>query len=102
MIQIQRLEGFYWVARVGGYAKAARQFPYPITQPGVHQQVRRLEEDLGVQLFERVGKDRVALTAQGQVLFEHVAPFYERLPSLEEELKAGPTRGTLRIAAGGL
>lgn len=39
---LQRLEGFYWVARIGGYARAARAFPYPITQPGVHQQVRRL------------------------------------------------------------
>ena len=36
MIQLQRLEGFYWVARCEGYARAARSFPYPITQPGVH------------------------------------------------------------------
>ena len=43
MIQLQRLEGFYRVARAEGYARAARSFPYPITQPGVHQQVKRLE-----------------------------------------------------------
>ncbi|MDX2010730.1 MAG: LysR family transcriptional regulator, partial [Myxococcaceae bacterium] len=58
-MNLQRLEGFYWVARQQGYARAARAFPYPITQPGVHQQVRRLEDELGVKLFERVGKDRV-------------------------------------------
>ena len=56
MINLQRIEGFYWVAKTEGYARAARAFPYPITQPGVHQQVRRLEEELGVKLFERVGK----------------------------------------------
>ena len=53
MIQLHRLEGFYWVARTGGYARAARAFPYPLTQPAVHQQVRKLEEDLGARLFER-------------------------------------------------
>jgi DNA-binding transcriptional LysR family regulator len=94
MIQLQRLEGFYWVARCEGYARAARAFPYPITQPGVHQQVKRLEEDLGVPLFERVGKDRVILTAQGRVLYEHVAPFLEGLQS-------GEGGGKLRVHASG-
>ena len=82
MIQLQRLEGFYWVARCEGYARAARAFPYPITQPGVHQQVKRLESELGVRLFERVGKDRVVLTPQGRALYEYVAPFYEGLPGV--------------------
>ena len=57
MIQIQRLEGFYWVAFTGGYARAARAFPYPITQPAVHQQVKKLERELDITLFERVGID---------------------------------------------
>ena len=66
-MNLQRLEGFYWVAKLQGYARAARSFPYPITQPGVYQQVRRLEDDLGVKLFERVGKDKVVLTPRGQL-----------------------------------
>lgn len=101
MINLQRLEGFYWVARTSGYARAARAFPYPITQPGVHQQVRRLERDLDVRLFERVGKDRVVLTPQGQALFDQVAPFYESLPALEARLKGGRVGGALRIHAAG-
>ena len=83
MINLQRLEGFYWVAKTQGYARAARAFPYPITQPGVHQQVRRLEEELGVRLFERVGKDRVVLTPRGQVLFDAMVGFYEQLPVID-------------------
>jgi len=43
-MQIARLEGFYWVARTGGYAAAARAFPYPLSQPAVFQQVRKLED----------------------------------------------------------
>ncbi len=98
---LQRLEGFYWVARTGGYARAARAFPYPITQPGVHQQVRRLEEELGVTLFERVGRDRVALTVAGEQVFAAVAPFYEGLGALEAQLKGGEAQGTLRVFAAG-
>lgn len=101
MIQIQRIEGFYWVARTQGYARAARAFPYPITQPGVHQQVRRLETELGVRLFERVGKDRVILTPAGRALYEFVAPFLEKLPVVEQAIRAGLVGGTLRVHASG-
>jgi DNA-binding transcriptional LysR family regulator len=99
---LQRLEGFYWVARHQGYARAARAFPYPITQPGVHQQISRLEEELGVKLFERTGKDRVVLTAAGRALHAFVAPFLEQLPLVVASLKEGSFAGTLRIGASGL
>ena len=68
MMQLHRLEGFYWVAKTGGYARAARAFPYPITQPAVHQQVKKLEGELAAQLFERVAKDRMRLTPAGRQL----------------------------------
>ncbi len=101
MMTLQRLEGFYWVARTGGYARAARAFPYPITQPGVHQQVKRLEQEIGVTLFERVGKDQMELTLAGKALFEVVGPFYEQLPALATRLKGGKVGGTLKIHAAG-
>jgi DNA-binding transcriptional LysR family regulator len=101
MIQLQRLEGFYWVARCEGYARAARSFPYPITQPGVHQQVKRLEAELGVRLFERVGKDRVILTPEGRALYTYVAPFLEGLPAVARSLRSGEVGGRLRIHASG-
>lgn len=99
MIQIHRLEGFYWVARTGGYARAARAFPYPITQPAVHQQVKKLESDLGTTLFERVGLDRMQLTPAGERLFAFVQPFFDGLPSLVRSLQEKDYGGELRIAA---
>src|SRR5881227_119414 len=98
-LSLARLEGFYWVARTQGYARAARAFPYPITQPGVHQQVRRLEEELGVKLFERVGKDRVVLTPRGQVLFDAIVGFFEQLPVIEARVRGGVIGGTLKMHA---
>lgn len=99
MIQLHRLEGFYWVAREGGYAKAARAFPYPITQPAVHQQVKKLETELGVALFERVGKESIQTTAAGRRLYEFAAPYFEGLPALVRGLQGGEYGGTLTIHA---
>ena len=98
-MQIARLEGFYWVARTGGYAAAARAFPYPLTQPAVHQQVRKLEDELGVRLFERLGKATMRLTAPGRHLYAFAAPFFEQLPGIERAMKAGTVGHELHLAA---
>jgi len=97
MIQLNRLEGFFWVAKTGGYAKAARAFPYPITQPAVHQQVKKLEGEVGAALFERVGKDRIVLTPAGQTLYDFVAPFYTRLAGVVRSVRSGEAEGELHI-----
>ncbi len=99
MIQLHRLEGFYWVARAGGYARAARAFPYPITQPAVHQQVKKLEQELGLDLFERVAKDRVQLTPAGRKLYHFVAPFFAELPAVVRAVQSGDAGGRLEIGA---
>ena len=101
-IQLHRLEGFYWVSRHEGYAEAARNFPYPITQPAVHQQVKKLEGELGCKLFERVAKDRVRHTSEGRRLYDFCAPFFEELPAVVRALKARDYGGELRIDGVGL
>jgi DNA-binding transcriptional LysR family regulator len=101
-IQLHRLEGFYWVARTGGFTAAARAFPYPITQPGVFQQVRRLEEELGAVLCERSTRDRVRLTLAGERLFAFCAPFFEQLTSVIRTLGDDAGGAVLRIDASGL
>src|SRR5678816_2647214 len=102
MTSLDRLHGFYWVARTGGYARAVRAFPYPITEPGIHQQVKRLEAELGVRLFRRAAKDRMVLTVQGRTLFGVVAPFLESLRVTVDALRAGTFGGVLRIGAAAL
>jgi DNA-binding transcriptional LysR family regulator len=102
VIQLNRLEGFYWVARTEGYARAARAFPYPITQPAIHQQVKKLEIDLGVRLFERVGKDRMALTPAGARLYKFVGPYFDGLPAVLRSIKMGDYAGELKIQTAAL
>ena len=83
------------------FAKAARAFPYPISQPGLFQQVKRLEEELGFALFVRVSKDCMELTSAGRAIYERVAPFLSELETLVAALqsKAG---GVLRVEASAL
>jgi DNA-binding transcriptional LysR family regulator len=102
MIQLGRLEGFYWVARTGGYASAAREFPYPITQPAVHQQVKKLEAELGVALFERVAKDKMKPTPAGEQLYRFVAPFFLGLPAVLRSVRDGECGGEIHLSAAAL
>ncbi|MCB9832864.1 MAG: LysR family transcriptional regulator [Planctomycetes bacterium] len=99
MIQLHRLEGFYWVAKTGGYARAARAFPYPITQPAIHQQVKKLESELGLALFERLGKESIKPTAAGAALYDFCRPFFEGLPGVLRAIQAGQPQGELVIHA---
>ena len=99
MLQIQRLEGFYWVAKTGGYARAARAFPYPITQPAVHQQVKKLEGEVNTTLFERIGKDHMQLTPAGEHLYQFIAPFFRDLPAVARSVQSGDYSGKLTIHA---
>ncbi len=101
-IHLHRLEGFYWVSIYEGYAEAARNFPHPLTQPAVHQQVKKLEGELGCKLFERVAKDRVRHTPAGRRLFEFCAPFFQQLPAVVRALRTSDYGGELRIEGVGL
>ena len=71
------------------------------SQPGVSRQIRELEEELGIELFERAGKRLTGLTPPGLM----VMPIVERLLQEAENLKragdefAMQGRGTLTIAA---
>lgn len=99
MIDLHRVAGFHLVATQGGYARAARAADYPITQPALHQQVKKLEAEVGVQLLERVGKDRMRPTPAGSHLLAFVAPFLRDLPAVVRGLQTGEFDGVLSIHA---
>jgi LysR family cys regulon transcriptional activator len=71
------------------------------SQPGVSRQLKELEDELGIELFERAGRRLLGLTPPG----EAVLPIIERLLQEAENLKragadfAQTDRGRLTIAA---
>ena len=87
-----QLELFYYVAKFKGVSRAARQMPYGIQQPSVSAQVKALERDLGVTLFERRPFE---LTPAGEELFRFVEPFFGKIPEVRAKLQ-----GAARIRVG--
>jgi len=83
-MNVHHLELFYYVARHGGISAAVRKIPYGIQQPAVSGQMGKLEQDVGVKLFER---SPFRLTAAGARLFAHVQPFFEGLDGVAAELR---------------
>ena len=72
-----------------------------VSQPALTKSIQRLEENLGVKLFDRISVG-VRLTPYGKILQQHVKVMdneYRHAVSLIEELKGGGA-GTLRIGAG--
>lgn len=91
------LATFEAVARLGGMGRAARELN--TVQSNVTQRVRRLEEALGVSLFER-SRAGARLTPAG----ERLMPYATRVDALlDEALRAarddGAPRGTLTIGS---
>jgi len=89
---------FITVAEAGSISDAARLLY--ITQPAVSQSVRRLEQELGVKLFQR-GAKGVALTREGELLREYVASAIGMLEAGESRMRmlSMLDAGELRIGA---
>ncbi len=70
------------------------------SQPGVSRQIRELEEELGVDIFERNGKRLTGLTEPGKGILQIVERLLleaENLRQASEEY-SGEKRGTLTVA----
>jgi len=93
-----RLRVFRIVAEELSFTRAAERLF--LTQPAVTMQVKNLEEDLGLRLFDRTGQ-RIALTAAGTALLDYARRIAALCADAERDLAAlkGETRGRLALGA---
>ena len=93
-----RLVVFRTVAKQRSFRKAAEELY--LTQPAVSLQIKALEEDLGVQLFDRSGA-HASLTAAGTVMLEHARRVHQLMMQAEHEIGAlsGDHGGRLTLGA---
>ncbi|MCP4695001.1 MAG: LysR family transcriptional regulator [Desulfobacterales bacterium] len=94
-MEFRQLRTFRSVAHNLSFTKAAEQLY--MAQSSVSAQIRALEEDLDVKLFDRIGR-RILLTDAGRKLFEYA----RRIEDMTEEIRSEVTgassiRGSLTI-----
>jgi len=97
-LSLRRLRTFVAAAETGGVARAAARVH--LTQPAASRQILALESELGVPLFDRVGRT-VKLTAEGEDVLRRSRRLLEEAEALAEHAKAlkkGET-GLLRIGS---
>jgi len=95
---LQQLRLFEAVARHGSFTRAANEMH--LSQPAVSIQVKRLEEQVGMGLFDSVGRT-LLLTPAGEEVLAASRDILERLESLGAALDdlRGDMAGPLRVAA---
>ncbi|MBX8607715.1 LysR family transcriptional regulator [Pseudomonas capsici] len=81
-LSLDLLRAFEAAARLRSFTAAAMELE--TTQPAVSQQIKRLEEQLAIRLFNRVYRG-IELTEAGEILFSHVQ---SGLQSIESGLVA--------------
>lgn len=93
-----RLLVFYTVAKKLSFTKAAAELF--ITQPAVSRHMQELEQQVGLALFERSGK-QISLTRAGEVALRHAELIQANYRQLEYDLNAlkGQRSGGLHIGA---
>lgn len=75
-MELRQLEYFAAVCKEMHFSRAAEQLC--TTQSNLSQQIKFLENELGLPLFDRIGK-RIALTEAGLILLEQCHLVFERL-----------------------
>ena len=95
-MKLHQLQTFVLIAESGGFARAQQQLH--VSQPAASRQILALEAELGVPLFDRVGR-RVKLTSEGEDLLRRGRRLLQEAESFGDRaraLKSGEA-GTLRV-----
>ena len=95
-MDITTLEYFKIIAESGSLTKAAQQLH--ITQPAMSAMLKKLEEELGVELFDR-SPNRIYLNKTGEIALIHVNTILRNVEHLKADvLSAARQSQTLSIA----
>lgn len=96
----KQLRAFVYTVKLGTLTRAAEALY--LSQPSISLQVKALERELGVTLFERTRR-RITVTDAGEALYELARPLVEGWESLDKDFHAkldGLQSGSLVVAAG--
>jgi len=96
ILDIKHLQYFIEVSNFNSFSRAADNLF--ITQPSISKMIKRLETELGIELFERSRK-QLTLTDAGKIILEQAKLIDKAFKNLETELDnlTGLKKGHIRI-----
>lgn len=98
-MEIREIRSLVAVAESGSLARTSRTLH--LTSPAIHKQLKNLEAELGVQLYERAGR-RLRSTLAARTILPYLKELlanYDSARRVLEELR-GMRKGIIRIGAG--
>ncbi|HYL12093.1 MAG TPA: LysR substrate-binding domain-containing protein [Terriglobales bacterium] len=98
-MQIHQLRYFCAVANAGSFTRAAEH--EHVAQPSLSQQVRKLEDELGARLFDRLGR-KVQLTSFGQTFLLRAEAILREVSNAKREIEEMSTMERGRIVVGAI
>lgn len=84
ILELRQLEHFMALCEEMHFTKTAQKLR--IGQPTLSYQMKALEDELGVRLFDRLGK-KIAITEAGEILLEHCKMVFANLESAKEQIE---------------
>ena len=99
-MDFQQLRVFRAAAKSEGFTRASEQLH--LSQSTVSQHIKQLEDELGCQLFLRIGK-RVVVSKAGALLLQYADKVFHDLKHAEMAVRemSALKRGTVRLGVGG-
>jgi len=94
---LQQLKLFEAVSRNASYTRAAEELH--LSQPAVSIQIKRLEEQVGLPLFEHVGK-KIFPTVAGKTMYQASCDILARVAELKNSVETlkGEVKGPLQLS----
>ncbi len=95
-ITLKQLQIFETVAEQQSYTRAAKLLY--LSQPAVSMQIKQLEEEVGMPMFDRIGK-AIQLTDAGRELLQHARSIHIQLEEAQQSMEElrGIKRGRLHL-----
>jgi len=84
ILELRQLEHFMVLCDEMHFTRTAEKLR--IGQPTLSYQMKALEDELGVRLFDRLGK-KIAITEAGKILLEHSKKVFANLESAREQIE---------------
>jgi LysR family hydrogen peroxide-inducible transcriptional activator len=96
-VEIHQLNYFVAVAETGGFSRAAKSCN--VAQPSLSQQIKKLETEIGLPLFDRLGRT-IVLTEAGRLLLPRARAVLSEIQDIKLAMRHEIIEGYDRLSVG--